>query len=287
MKTAYDAAKMADPSCVIVGPAGRYEYIKDLFELGAYRYIDILSYHQYFANTKPWNSFDSEIDMVRKLREMMKSYGVDKPIWNTEGGLISRSFYQAFEVADTPWLRSFKVSEIYDYKRPAELIVKWYVLNLAHGVDKCFYYYMREDGIGYFDRRESYQSLLEFDRKPKAHGVSMAILAHMLGYDFQFKEKATKALSGSEAVFYLFDTARGPIAVTWLEGSRNRGLEIQFPGSLEKTDIMGVKDKSNAPDPRRLLLSSEPAYIRPAQKMPIADFISLIKSARIERRAAN
>jgi hypothetical protein len=282
MKTAYDAAKMADPSCVIVGPAGRYEYIKGLFELGAYRYIDIISYHQYFANTKPWNSFESEIEMVRKLKELMKTYGAEKPIWNTEGGLISRSFYNQFAIGDTPWLRAFKESGIYSYRRPAELIVKWYVLNLAHGVDKCFYYYTREDGIGYFDRRESYQSMLEYDRKPKPHGVSMAILAHMLGDEFKFEEKIQRTLSDSEAVFYIFNTSHGPLTIAWVGGNKNNLIEIYHNDAVELMNIMGAKIEDKAAHPRRFLLSAEPTYIRPKNSIAISKFISLFRTARAE-----
>jgi hypothetical protein len=287
MKTAYEAAKRADPSCIVVAPAGRYEYIKGIFELGAYQYLDVLSYHQYFANTKPWNSFESEIEMVRKLKELMKSHGVEKPIWNTEGGLISRSFYNAFPIGETPWLRSFKASEIYDYRRPAELIVKWYVLNLSHGVDKCFYYYMREDGTGYFDRRESYQSLLEYDRKPKPHGVSMAILAHMLGNEFKFEETIKRTCSGSEAVFYIFNTSQGPLAVSWVEGNKNKWIEIYPQDAVAIMNIMGAKIKNNPADPRRFSLTTEPSYIRPGNSMPISKFISMLKSARAQIQPLN
>lgn len=232
MKVAYEAAKEADPDCVVVAPAGRLEFIRDIFALGAYKYLDVLSYHQYFANNAFYNKFETEIEMIRGFKSLMQHYGVKKPIWNTEGGLIVRSFYRS--LVDPGRKRTV------DSREAAELMVKWYTWNLSEGVNKCFYYYMREDGAGYFDQRNSYDSLLEYDGKMKSHGVSLAIFTHVLGTSAKFVGKVDIKLPTGVLYAFVFDRGGdGVMTVLWAEGGTGP-VRVSLPASdFRACDLMG------------------------------------------------
>jgi hypothetical protein len=286
MRTAYDAAKAADPQCVIVAPAGRYEFIEDIFELGAYDFLDILSYHQYFENTESWNSLATEAELVKKLKKLMGKYGEEKPIWNTEGGVISKSFYTCLLGGGTQQLRDFRFSNMYDHKRPAELIVKWYVMNFLEGVDKCFCYYMREDGVGYFGEREAYQSLLEYNRKPKPHAVAMAILADILGPDLKRVDRIEKRIAGSYLRIFLFQTSKKPLVVLWWGGRRDneKGFRIPFKSDeLEIKDLMGnLAPGGGFGQYTNLPLQQEPIYLAFKTETDLEVIISLLREAAYE-----
>lgn len=86
---AYDAAKRADPDCVIVGGvfAGPdANFLEGIYAHGAKGHFDILSYHNYGQNL----SMEVEWPAVEKLRAVLAAHGEgDKPIWHTENGFYT------------------------------------------------------------------------------------------------------------------------------------------------------------------------------------------------------
>ena len=86
---AYDAAKRADPDCVIVGGglAGPdAEFLEGMYAHGAAGHFDVFSYHNYGQQS----SMESEWPAVEKLRAVMAKYDEpDKPIWHTESGFFT------------------------------------------------------------------------------------------------------------------------------------------------------------------------------------------------------
>jgi len=150
------------------------------------------------------------------------------------------------------------------YQTASELIVKWYVMNFAEGVDKCFYYYMREDGIGLFEYRNKYQAIIEYDRKPMAHGVALAILTRFLGSSYTFSQQDVRHYVNGDLVWIKFEKPKTPLVISWWEksqdGSTTRAIKV--PDNVDKVfNLMGNVVLDNSTDHKKqLTISSEPFY---------------------------
>ena len=90
---AYRAAKKANPNSIIVGgcvtgrPPSRW--LKKIFDEGALKYMDIVSFH-YYTDGRPGDALDtqtsSEVSKINKL--IRQKTGKQIPIWETESGVM-------------------------------------------------------------------------------------------------------------------------------------------------------------------------------------------------------
>ncbi|MDD6483168.1 MAG: sugar-binding protein [Clostridiales bacterium] len=87
LKAAYKKIKEVNPDAVVIGcdtASIDLEWIERVFEAGGYDYMDMVSVHPY-----DWSGEYREYRTVEEglaLKELMKKYGDEKPIWYTEGG---------------------------------------------------------------------------------------------------------------------------------------------------------------------------------------------------------
>ena len=87
LKAAYPAIKAANPDAVVIGIDTAdvdLQWIKRVFEAGAYDYCDYISVHPY-----DWTKDFREGRMIKlagELKELMSQYGEMKPVWATEIG---------------------------------------------------------------------------------------------------------------------------------------------------------------------------------------------------------
>ena len=97
LQRAYERAKEADPTCVILagGNSGVHEgslnYYRQVYDAGGKDYFDALAVHPYCGPNPPEyphaNSWPSGFWMIERWRAMMDGYGdADKKIWVTEMG---------------------------------------------------------------------------------------------------------------------------------------------------------------------------------------------------------
>jgi hypothetical protein len=80
-KVVYEEVKKVDPNIPVV--ATSVEPNEEYFKLGYGKYCDAFDFHIY-------ESAASVRKTMREYRELMKKYGVEKPIWSTELGLNSQ-----------------------------------------------------------------------------------------------------------------------------------------------------------------------------------------------------
>lgn len=93
IKVAYRAIKAANPDAIVLGltTAGHdIEWAERAFAAGALDYMDGLALHPYLwiPGTFNWQKL---IDYSETMKEMMRKYGGEKPIWFTEVGFSSSS----------------------------------------------------------------------------------------------------------------------------------------------------------------------------------------------------
>ena len=99
LKAAYPAVKAADPAAVVVTGGTSYtdyQWVRDIYALGAKGSFDAMAIHPYLAPADKGPEYDNNtmwtITATPKVREIMVANGdADKPIWFTEFGWSSHS----------------------------------------------------------------------------------------------------------------------------------------------------------------------------------------------------
>ena len=176
LKAVYPAIKAADPQArVLMGgllmfcdpthpPQGNDcktgLFFKGILASGGADYFDIVSFHgypQYFSswltaeNSGPWKPRGGFVlGKISYLRETMNEYGVDKPIYLTEGSLTCSETNTKF---CNPAGEKF-------FNDQANYTVMLFVRNWAAGIDATLWYEF--EGPGW-----RYSSMLDGSQKPK------------------------------------------------------------------------------------------------------------------------
>ncbi|MHB0875264.1 MAG: glycoside hydrolase 5 family protein [Anaerolineae bacterium] len=160
LKVAYPAIKAADPRAqvmiggLLVGPDCSVEgdactksrrFFEGVLHAGGGPFFDIVSFHGYalYNGTLRWDQqlpFWGErggivLGKVAILRDTMRSYGLDKPIMHTEGGLVCK---EDFGVCNP-------VGDAF-YQAQADYVAWLYVRNMAAGLTGTIWYDFRDGG---------------------------------------------------------------------------------------------------------------------------------------------
>jgi hypothetical protein len=125
-----DAVKRADPSALVLSPSvtlrGGTTYLKAFARAGGYRYSDVVNIHGYPV---PDGGPEAGVAMIDRARRAISSYpGGQNPIWNTEMnfGLPTRA--------------SGGTATSLSLDRQAAYVVRAYLLNWSHGVQRLAWY---------------------------------------------------------------------------------------------------------------------------------------------------
>lgn len=91
-KEAYQIIKEVDPSAKVLTPNCTWDignqWMNDFLFKGGAQYADVVSYHWYFGIVP-----ENILPHIWNLRQLMQSYGIHKPVWNTEGAAIKEKNY--------------------------------------------------------------------------------------------------------------------------------------------------------------------------------------------------
>ena len=125
-----DAVKRADPSALVLSPSvtlrGGTSYLEVFARAGGYRYSDVVNIHGYpFPEGGP----ETGVAMIDRARRAISSFpGGQNPIWNTEMnfGLPTRA--------------SGGTATRLSLDRQAAYVVRAYLLNWSHGVQRMIWY---------------------------------------------------------------------------------------------------------------------------------------------------
>lgn len=162
MKAAYEAVKAVDPSARILAPSGTghfFPFLNRIMELGGGKYFDILSIHTYCTPFPPeigypFNNEKEYAHRVRKSREIMRKFGFEKPIWNTEIGYHSgldarfgKEFITQDQIAENGipeywpnWSKGWSFRPL-DPRRAAAFVVRFGILSKVYDVKKVFFHH--------------------------------------------------------------------------------------------------------------------------------------------------
>ena len=231
LKPAYQAAKEADPNCRIVGgldcnPTSKYEaqFVKE----GGLQWCDIHDYHAYLSLERA-----EAVEPDYKAQwEQMKKLGQAKPIWVTEFGIYGEDDPTAVTsgmLANDPAMSRAV--------RPDELtasvdIVQYCTMMFANGVRKVFFQAGVNDA-GLHGRSEG-NIFFEYGGAPRKMYPAVAVLARLLGPDFEFARKWDKP-EGVHA--YEFRSHGRTVVILWTRKANAPKLEV--PSGFQAFDLMG------------------------------------------------
>ena len=174
VKTAYQAAKRANPGSVVVGGVGTgrppLRWIEKLVDRDILDYLDVLSFH-YYTDGRPGDALDVPTSKrVDEIRALVTAQGrTDMRYWETESGL-------ALEVCSDD-----AKDEGNEYcagsHEAVAFITRSYFAWLSSGVERWFFYHM------FFPDRTDRTTLagfFEWDRSPKPLAIGYAIMSSLL-----------------------------------------------------------------------------------------------------------
>ncbi|AHF89348.1 glycoside hydrolase family 39 [Opitutaceae bacterium TAV5] len=159
VRAAYAAVKSVDPGAKILAPSGTghfFPFLERFLELGGGDYCDIISIHTYTTPFPPeigyhFNSEKSYLHRVETVRRIMKRFGVEKPVWNTEIGyhsgldlLIAGVPVRQDQIAAEAlpghwpnWKNTWSFRPL-DPRRATAFFTRFLLLSSAYGVEKTF-----------------------------------------------------------------------------------------------------------------------------------------------------
>lgn len=257
LKVAYQAVKVVDPEALVIGGVGGPTHAEEFIEAGGLPSVDILNLHISPDLTAP----DAYEEPLRRLRERMRSAGLDIPIWFTEGAYYADDD-KPFEPWKLAWLKLEPWSNTWLEPLDSEINasewqVKFNTLLLAYGTEKIFYHSGASSGLN----NEWLQGIFyEWAAAPRKMLVAQSAMANLLS-------PPIKSLglieSPEELKAYGFESDGRIVIVTWAqEGAGKR--EISLAGKLWKViDLQG-----NELEVDRISLTGRPVYFVAEGTMP-------------------
>jgi len=215
LKATYTAAKEANPECKVLmgGTAGApVDYIRTLYQAGCKGSFDVMNIHPYQYPTAPDDGLARSIEAVRKL--MAEYDDAAKPIWITEIGYPNHTGTSGV-----------------DLRTQAAYLARTYVIALASGVDKLFWYdYQNGTDPAY---NEHNFGIVFADNTPKPCLHALRTTADLI-----VGKSLVTRVTGSGAAGCLFAAGSDRVLVAWATGDEG-SLSVPFVGEGSEFDLMG------------------------------------------------
>ena len=227
LKTGYEAAKKADPSCVILpgAPLPPPNFLEEAVKsAGGKLYFDVMSFH-YAGNDRRGSK------LVSEWRTALAQMGAaDMPLVNTEE--------MSWRMPGAPAIDT------------ASRLVKVYVREAALGVAKTFAFDLFHTGSS-FDA-----SAFDIDGRPLPLYAAYRTMTHRLEH-----AKFVADLSTPDVEAYLFDRQGSAVTVLWSDKKPRFDLPVGT-GSATRIDLMDREFPASAIDGKLALeLSELPQFV--------------------------
>ncbi len=251
VRTAYEELRKVDPQALIVAPCTYWTlsdvvaWTEKLLQKGLVSFVDVFSFHGY-EGYRP--------DAFERVRHWSTTDGQRRPIWNTEQGVVSESFYRFLADADDDPYTRWIATQSFPARQAAAALVKAFVSSLAAGCEKFFQYWaVPEDTM--LPRLKS-MSLLEFDNVLRPKAAAWAIAGWLL------RDCQPDGFERSGNLWQVhFRKGDQRITVAWSEEGT---ATILLPDGTQALTMMGNPALASK---GRLQIGYEPVYILlPASK---------------------
>jgi hypothetical protein len=238
-RTAYAAAKQANPNAYIIGIdayRGHEDWTKAVLSHAGPQNFDGFSFHDYNdalyggPQSVPQNN-------ATHFTDIQKAYGTPKPLWNTEGGLFGVGSWYAPETGGM----SAQMQPSY--------AVRYDVAYMAAGVKAYYLYAIHTDGaMGDIETRTN-----EHDRAVKPILAARAVLASLV--DGLGTPQRTEPTKGVDLYTYPHDTQlRRSVSVLWSYDGAPHAVAV--PRGVRVLDVWG----NALPAAKSITVGPEPVY---------------------------
>jgi chitodextrinase len=256
LKKTYDTLKQANPDKTVVGMTTAsvpFTWLESVFQLGGLDKVDVASVHPYQFPRTPEHMVP-EMDRLHNLIDRYNN-GQSKPVWITE---ISHPTHQSAAGVDI--------------KTQADYLVRTFVLSLASGIDKVFWYDLMNDAVNPPSVEANYGILNHQDdplgrHTPKpAYAALGAMTRQLTGAEYT----ADESVAGSHFQ-YKFSRGQEELRVVWAEG-RLQPAVILTQQPVQIVDIMG-NERTYSPHEGKVYytLKDEPIYVKGAIEGIVGD----------------
>lgn len=184
------------------------QWYEDVFRNGLKNYFDIFNMHYYIQPI-------GVVERIRKNKEMLNRFEIEKPIWITEMG------YYCYKSADGSWWQSEQGQAIH--------AVEANCFSIAQGVHKFFLFYLQE----FLENGWAVWGITRSNWTPKPAYAALSNLTYLLGKG-EYLGHFDLGLPGSYG--YVFNNGTEPVLVAWAQEKTS----ISLPGkNLTAVDMLG------------------------------------------------
>lgn len=221
LKAAYEAAKEADPDCIIVGVCATSDWGKEpapwtkrVLEIDGCQSLDVLSIHMY-SNTSPESYKTKGSDgMLKYLKELLKSFGRDIPIWHTEKSHNTTVTGYSSKKNNLPGIYMLEPGfRVPDFRNKAEYMIRETLIDSAVGKGPNYWFGALSNDIYIMPNSNPYGlHHTEYDGSPCPELIAANGLARML----EGRNKPQELIKlGSSLYCSLYQGEKGTLAAIW------------------------------------------------------------------------
>jgi hypothetical protein len=228
LRTAFQTAKAADPTCTIIGGIASppdSKWISEFIEQDGLRWCDVMNVHLYPHRGSP-DAYEGDF---RTCREHMKAKGSTQPIWVTEIGCYGQDDppFTPFTVGDSSMNSALRPDEL----RASADLVKFAAILLAAGTRKIFYHAGTCEAL---NQSSAGNIIFEYGGAPRKQYAAQAALSRLLGPDVEFVRKWTEP---AWLQAFEFRSQGRTVTVLWTRKAGTSALTI--PQGSHALDLMG------------------------------------------------
>lgn len=249
LRTAYQAAKAADPGCTVVGGIAAppdHRFVREFIDQGGLQWCDVMNLHMYPHRGDPI-AYQAAF---RDCREQMAAAGHARDVWMTEIGCYADDdpAVRPFRVGDSAMHRALRPSEL----RGAVDLVKFAAVLGSGNVTKVFYH---AGTCGALNEDTAGNVFFEYGGAPRKMYAAQAALSHLLPADARFVRKWTDP-PGLHA--FEFQSPQGTTVIAWSAGKEETAYTV--PEGWTAFDLMGnaIAGKTVAIGPIPVYLANTP-----------------------------
>ncbi len=269
MKATYEAAKEADPDCVIIGGGATSDWKGEpapwtmrLLELGGAKYMDALGIHMY-GSKAPEDSYDNgTYGMLEYLKGELRKLGREMPIWHTEKSYCAANIGYSKRKVPLPDVYYLSSNSGSGHKAPsieakAEWLLRETLIDSAVGKAPFLWFGEIESGI-YIMPKTLHAGYwhTEYDGSPMPELLAANGLARML----QGRSHPVELVKlGSSKFCALFEGPDGALAALWdKDGSSALSLPAGAP-AFTSYNFFGAEIPKEG---SALRIGTAPIYLR-------------------------
>lgn len=285
LQAAYEAAKEANPDCLIVGGCATSDWngepapwTQRVLELDKCQSMDVLSIHMY-SDRSPEDYLHRGSDrFLEDLKKMVQSHGRQLPIWHTEKSHnTTKVGYTQKKHGLAPVYLKEPGFRVDNFQTKARYLIRESLIDFAVGKGPFFWFGNMPNNLHIGSHRKSYGlQHIEYDNSPTPELIAANAMARMLVGRNQ-PVKLTKL--GVHVYSTMYEGPKGVLLALWdaKEKSKIKTGNVRLP--FEAYQFFGVKIPMRSSE--SIELGPDPIYLvfNNATAKQVTDWLSKVQTS--------